>query len=150
MTDISVRHRFERTGNASMFYFFANALFKTLFFSVVLSLAKSQLCGTANMQFCKIGAWRNNSRLLDATQLQLIGWTVILPASGVLATPLSAAGFFVVQVKFLTFIVIGNRADSYKIPQLRKAAAVMWKALFKLRYSLIITFASLPLFNQKL
>ena len=79
------------------------------------------------MQFCKIAAGRNNSRQHIATNLQFMGLTVNLPASGVLATPLSAAGFFVVQVKFLTFIVIGNRADSYKIPQLRKAADVNCK-----------------------
>ena len=54
-----------------------------------------------------------------------MGLTVNLPASGVLATPLSAAGFFVVQVKFLIFIGSGNQADSYKIPQLRKAADVV-------------------------
>ena len=80
------------------------------------------------MQFCKIAAGRNNSRQYIATNLQSTGLTVNLPASGVLATPLSAAGFFAVQVKILIFIDSGNRADSYKIPQLRKAADVSYNA----------------------
>ena len=63
------------------------------------------------MQFCKIAAGRNNSRQHIATNLQLTGLTVNLPASGDLATPLSAAGFFVVQVKILIFISSGNQAD---------------------------------------
>ena len=63
------------------------------------------------MQFCKIAAGRKNSQQHIATNLQLNGLTVNLPASGVLATPLSAAGFFVVQVKILIFIGSGNQAD---------------------------------------
>ena len=63
------------------------------------------------MQFCKIAAGRNNSRQHIATNLQFMGLTVNLPASGFLATPLSAAGFFVVQVKILIFIGSGNQAD---------------------------------------
>ena len=64
-----------------------------------------------NMQFCKIAAGRNNSRQHISTNLQLTGLTVNLTASGDLATPLNAAGFFVVQVKILIFIGSGNQAE---------------------------------------
>ncbi|MBS1733786.1 MAG: hypothetical protein JST02_10870 [Bacteroidetes bacterium] len=50
--------------------------------------------------------------------------TVNLPASGDLATPLSAAGFFVVQVKFLIFIGSSTGQTKQQIPKLRQFFAV--------------------------
>jgi len=50
--------------------------------------------------------------------------TVNLPASGVLATPLSAAGFFVIQVKILIFIGSSTKLTKQQIPKLRQFFAV--------------------------
>ena len=53
--------------------------------------------------------------------------TVNLPASGDLATPLSAAGFFAVQVKILIFIGSSNGLTKQEIPKLRQFFAVNCK-----------------------
>jgi len=47
-----------------------------------------------------------------------------LPASGDLATPLSAAGFFAVQVKILIFIGSSTGLTKQQIPKLRQFFAV--------------------------